>query len=187
MTTGSLPQQLDPEQFRSYLRLLARLQLPQRLAPKLDASDIVQQTLLQAYRAQGEFRGRSPAEMAAWLRQILAHNLAHAARDHGRQKRDAKREVSLAAAVNDSSTRLEAWLAADQSSPSQRAERNDQLLRLAAALETLPDDQREAVELHYWKGWTLAQVAAHQGRTPASVAGLVHRGLAKLRGVLGQG
>ena len=103
---ASPTEQLDPEQFRSYLRLLARLQMPQRLAPKLDASDIVQQTLLQAFRAQGEFRGRSPAEMAAWLRQILAHNLAHAARDHGRQKRDASREVSLAAALHDSSARL---------------------------------------------------------------------------------
>jgi RNA polymerase sigma-70 factor (ECF subfamily) len=186
MTTSQAAEDLDPERFRSYLRLLARLQLPQRLAPKLDASDIVQQTLLQAFRAQGEFRGRSPAEMAAWLRQILAHNLAHAARDHGRQKRDASREVSLAAALHESSCRLEAWLAADQSSPSQRAERNDQLLHLAVALEKLPDEQREAIELHYWQGWTLAEVAAHQSRSPASVAGLVHRGLAKLRGHLGE-
>jgi RNA polymerase sigma factor (sigma-70 family) len=77
-----------------------------------------------------------------------------------------------------------AWLAADQSSPSERAERNDQLLRLAAALETLPAEQREAVELHYWQSWTLAQIGEHQGRTPASVAGLVHRGLAKLRGAM---
>jgi RNA polymerase sigma-70 factor (ECF subfamily) len=172
---------IDPEQFRSYLRLLARLQLPPRLAPKLDPSDVVQQTLVQAYRALDGFRGRTPAEMAGWLRQILARNLAHAARDHGRQKRDAGREVSLAAALDHSSARLEAWLAADQSSPSERAQRNDQLLRLAAALETLPAEQREAVELHYWQGWTLAQIAEHQGRTPASVAGLVHRGLAKLR------
>lgn len=175
---------VDPEQFRSYLRLLARLQLPRRLAPKLDESDLVQQTLAQAYRALDGFRGNSPAEMAGWLRQILARNLAHAARDHGRQKRDAGREVSLAAALDQSSARLEAWLAADQSSPSERAHRNDQLLRLAAALETLPDEQREAVELHYWQGWTLAQIADHQGRTPASVAGLVHRGLAKLRASL---
>jgi RNA polymerase sigma-70 factor (ECF subfamily) len=172
---------IDPEQFRSYLRLLARLQLPPRLAPKLDPSDVVQQTLVQAYRALDGFRGRTPAEMAGWLRQILARNLAHAVRDHGRQKRDAGREVSLAAALDHSSARLEAWLAADQSSPSERAERNDQLLRLAAALETLPAEQREAVELHYWQGWTLAQIAEHQGRTPASVAGLVHRGLAKMR------
>jgi RNA polymerase sigma-70 factor, ECF subfamily len=175
---------LEPERFRSYLRLLARLQLPQRLAPKLDASDVVQQTLVQAYRALEGFRGRSEAEMAAWLRQILARNLAHAARDNARQKRDASREVSLAAAVDQSSARLEAWLAAEQSSPSEKAQRNEQLLHLAGALETLADDQREAIELHYWQGWTLAQIGQHQGRSPASVAGLVHRGLAKLRAQL---
>jgi RNA polymerase sigma-70 factor (ECF subfamily) len=178
------PPALEPENFRSYLRLLARLQLPRKLAPKLDASDVVQLTLVQAYRALDGFRGRTQAEMAAWLRQILARNLAHAARDLGRQKRDAGREVSIAAGVDQSSARLEAWLAADQSSPSEKAERNDQLLRLAGALEKLPDQQREAIELHYWQGWTLAQIAEHQGRTPASVAGLVHRGLAKLRGQL---
>jgi len=175
------PLALEPERFRSYLRLLARLQLPQRLAPKLDASDVVQQTLVQAYRALDGFRGRTEAEMAAWLRQILARNLAHAARDNARQKRDAGREVSLAAAVDQSSARLEAWLAAEQSSPSEKAQRSEQLLLVAEALETLPDEQREAIELHYWQGWTLAQIGEHQGRTPASVAGLVHRGLAKLR------
>ena len=68
----------------------------------------------------------------------------------------------------------------------EQAERNDQLVRLAVALETLPDEQREAVELHYWQGWTLAQIATHQDRSPASVAGLVHRGLARLRKSLGE-
>ena len=175
------PPTLEPENFRSYLRLLARLQLPQKLAPKMDASDVVQLTLVQAYRALDGFRGRTEAEMAAWLRQILARNLAHAARDFARQKRNAALEVSIAATLDQSSARLEAWLADDQSSPSQRAERNDQLLRVAEALEKLPDEQRQAVELRYWQGWTLAEIAAHQQRTVASVAGLVHRGLAKIR------
>jgi RNA polymerase sigma-70 factor (ECF subfamily) len=119
--------------------------------------------------------------MAAWLRQILARNLAHAARDFARQKRNAALEVSIARTLDQSSARLEAWLADDKSSPSQRAERNEQLLRVADALEQLPDEHREAVELRYWQGWTLAEIAAHQQRSVPSVAGLVHRGLAKLR------
>lgn len=176
---------LELERFRSYLRLLARLQLPPQLAPKLDASDVVQQTLLQAHRALADFRGKTEAEMGGWLRQILARNLAHAARDFSCEKRDAGREVQLAALLDQSSARLNAWLAADESSPSQKAERNDQFLRLAAALEELPEEQREAVELHYWQGWTLAKIAGHQNRSPASVAGLVHRGLSKLRSALG--
>src|SRR5262245_31447323 len=80
------------ERYRAYLRLLARLHLDRRLQGKLDPSDVVQQTFLQAYRALDQFRGRTEAELAAWLRQILAHNLAHAARDLGRDKRDVARE-----------------------------------------------------------------------------------------------
>jgi RNA polymerase sigma-70 factor (ECF subfamily) len=160
---------------------MARLHLSPRLAAKLDASDIVQLTMLQAHQARDGFRGQTPQEMAAWLRQILARNLAHAARDFARQKRNAALEVSIARTLDQSSARLEAWLADDKSSPSQRAERNEQLLRVADALEQLPDEHREAVELRYWQGWTLAEIAAHQQRSVPSVAGLVHRGLAKLR------
>lgn len=175
----------NPEQFRSYLRLLARMQLPPRLAPKVDTSDVVQQTLIQAYQGLAGFRGETEREMAGWLRQILAHHLAHLVRDFGRQKRDAGRELPLAQVLDESSARLEAWLTADQSSPSERAQRNDLLLRMADALQALPDEQREAVELHYYHGWTLAQIAEHLQRTPPSVAGLVHRGVLRLRDKLG--
>jgi DNA-directed RNA polymerase specialized sigma24 family protein len=66
------------EHYRDYLRLLARL----------DPSDIVQQTLLQAHQALDQFQGEGDAALAAWLRQILARNLAMALRDHARAKRD---------------------------------------------------------------------------------------------------
>jgi RNA polymerase sigma-70 factor, ECF subfamily len=183
-STPTVPDDLDPEQFRSYLRLLARLQLPPKVASKVDASDIVQETMLQAHRGMGEFRGQTRPELIAWLRQILKHTIAHVARDWGRQKRDVGLERPIAGAVEESSARLEAYLAAEQTSPSMKADRNDKLVQLAAALEELPDEQREAIELHYWHGWTLASIGEHQGRTTASVAGLVHRGLAKLRSVL---
>ncbi len=169
------------EQFRSYLHLLARLHLDPRLRSKLDASDIVQQTLLQAHQARDQFRGHDDGERAAWLRQILARNLAHAVRDFGRDKRDVAREHSLEAALDASSARLEAWLVVEQSSPSQRAERNEQAVRLAEALEQLPDAQREAVVLHYFQGCPVAEVGRQLGRSPEAVAGLLHRGLKALR------
>jgi len=172
------------ERFRNYLCLLARLQMDQRLQGKLDPSDLVQQTLLRAHQALGQFRGRTPAEQAAWLRQILANTLANAARDFGRAKRNAALERSLEAALDESSARLEAWLAADQSSPSEVAERGEQLLRLADRLARLPELQREILLLRHCEGWSLGEIANHLGRTRASVASLLRRGLKDLRDLL---
>jgi RNA polymerase sigma-70 factor (ECF subfamily) len=169
------------ERFRDYLRLLARLQLPSRLRGKLDPSDLVQQTLLKAYQAREQLRGQSPAEQAAWLRRILANTLANAVRDLGRARRNAALERSLEAVMDESSARLEAWLAADQPSPSHQAERNEQVIALAGALAALPDDQREALLLRHCEGWALTDIAEHLGRTRAAVASLLRRGLQQLR------
>jgi RNA polymerase sigma-70 factor (ECF subfamily) len=174
------------EQFRSYLLLLARMHLGREAGHRLDPSDLVQQTLLDAHRQRGDFRGSEPAEMAAWLRRMLACNLADAWRALKRGKRDLAREQSLEAALAESSARVEVWLAAEQSSPSQQAAQNEQLLRLADALTTLPEPQREAVVLHYWQELPLAEVAEQMGRSPASVAGLLQRGLKALRGLLAE-
>ncbi len=186
MTDPSAEHAPSLERFRNYLYLLARLQCQRRLQAKVDASDIVQQTMVQALGGLGAFRGRSEAEMAAWLRQILARHLASVARDLGREKRDVARERSLEAALDQSASRLEAWLVAEQSSPSQQAVRSEQVLRLADALAALPDAQREAVTLHHLQDWPLKEIGCHLGRTPAAVAGLIKRGLKTLRGQLGE-
>jgi RNA polymerase sigma-70 factor (ECF subfamily) len=175
---------LDLDGFRDYLRLLARARLDPRLAAKLDPSDVVQQTLLEAHKERAAFRGGTRAEMAAWLRQILARNLANALRDFRRDKRDLARERALEAIVADSSARVEAWLAAEQSSPGDRAERQEEAARLAAALEALPGPQREVVVLRHLHGWSLHDIARHVGRSRAAVAGLLHRGLQQVRSAL---
>jgi RNA polymerase sigma-70 factor (ECF subfamily) len=175
------------ERFRAYLRLLARLHLDRRLQGKLDPSDLVQQTLLEAYRSAHKLEGRSDAEKAAWLRQALAHQMAHAVRDLGRDKRNIAREQSLEAALAESSAQLEKWLAAEQSSPSERAEQQELSIRLAGELEALPEAQREALVLHYWQGMTLPAIAQHWGRSPAAVAGLMQRGLKTLRQKMNKG
>src|SRR5262245_54156014 len=83
---------LAVEAFREYLLLLARLQLGDRARARVEASDVVQQTLLEAHRRRGQFRGRTAGEMAAWLRRMLACNLADALRALTREKRDVARE-----------------------------------------------------------------------------------------------
>ena len=179
-----MPNELDLARYRDYLRLLARAQLDPRLQAKLDPSDVVQQTLLEMHRDLAQFRGATSGELAAWLRCILARNLANAARDLGRDKRDVAREQSLQALVEESSARLEAWLAADAPSAGQVAGRNEQAVQLASALAMLPEPQRVAIELRHLHGWTLNEIAAHLPKTPAAVAGLLHRGLARLRTLL---
>lgn len=172
------------ERFRDYLRLLAEMHVDRRLQAKLDASDVVQQTLMEAHRDLDKFRGQSDEELAAWLRQALVNNLANAARDFARAKRDIRRERSMEESIGQSSCRLEAWLASGDSSPSQRADRNEQLCLLADALAQLPPAQHEVVVLRYLHGWPIADIANHVGRTRPAVAGLLHRALGQLRGKL---
>jgi RNA polymerase sigma-70 factor (ECF subfamily) len=172
------------EAYRDYLRLLARLQLGSRLRAKLDASDVAQQTILQAHEKRAQFRGTTEAERLAWLRAILANVLAAAARRFDAKARDLGRERSLETELELSSSRLESLLAVDQTSPSERAVRGEELLRLAGALARLPDDQRRVVELHHLKGLTVLEVAQAMGRTRPAVVGLLFRGLKKLRELL---
>jgi RNA polymerase sigma-70 factor (ECF subfamily) len=175
------------DRFRDYLRLLARLQLDSRLQAKIGPSDIVQQTLLEAYEKRAQFQGTTPAELAAWLREMLAHNLADALRAFTRQKRDVARERSLEDALHASSARLESFLADDRSSPAEHAERQERAMRLAGALAALPEAQCEAIVLQYWHGLTLAEIGQRLERTPAAVAGLLKRGLKQLRQMLQEG
>ena len=179
------PGDQDPavESFRAYLLLLARMQLGDRLRGKLDASDVVQQTLLDAHRQRQQFRGHSAAEMAAWLRRMLACNLADAERALHRDRRNVARERSLEASLEESSGCLEAWLAAEQSSPSQQAVRGEELARLADALASLPEAQRDALVSHYWQGRTLAEVAG-AGPHPRRRRRPAQRGLKTLRTLL---
>jgi RNA polymerase sigma-70 factor (ECF subfamily) len=169
------------ERYRPYLQLLVRLEIDERLKGKLDSSGVVQQTMLEIHRDRDQFLGFDETRRLAWLRQVLAHNLADEVRRLGAQRRDVGREQSLEQALENSSARLEAWLTAEQPSPSQQLIRQEQLLRMAQALEELSDEQRQAIEMHHLHGQSLNEVATHMGRSRGAVAQLIFRGLRRLR------
>jgi RNA polymerase sigma-70 factor (ECF subfamily) len=172
------------EEYREYLKVLARVQLHPRMQGQLDASDIVQQTLLQAHQKHDQFRGSTDRELRGWLRSILARKLVDAARVHRRRQGDAIR--SLESSLDQSSARLEVLLISEQSSPSQRAMKAEQLATLAASLPRLPDDQRTALELRYLGSLSVAAVAEHMGRDAVSVTGLLYRGTRALRSMMNE-
>jgi len=174
------------EQYRRYLALLARVQIGQRLQGKVDASDVVQETFLEAHRSFEQFRGTSEAQFVAWLRQILAANLADLLRRYlGTQGRDVRLEQEIANAVDQSSAALDGALVAAQSSPSQQADRREQAVLLADALEQLPVDYRDVIVLRNIEGLTFPEVARRMGRSLDSVEKLWMRALARLRQLLG--
>ena len=169
------------EQYRPYLRVLAQRHLDGPLGVRLDASDLVQQTCLSAIRAIANFDGVDEAAFVAWLRTIHENNIRTAVRDHLlAEKRAAGREVSPA----DEEAIDRSLAQARESSPSQRLMHGESTVRLAAALQQLPDDQREAVRLRYLEGRSLAEIAERLDRSVVAAAGLVKRGLIHLRKVL---
>jgi len=172
---------------RATLHRLAERQLEGRIAVRVDASDVIQQTFLEAYRSFSQFTGRDARELVAWLQSILDHKVAGAIRDHALlQKRDVRREQSM----DDSrggGTPLKQELDAGLSTPSQKAIQGEEAERLAQALVALSDDQREAVRLRHLEGWALGDIARHLGRTPAATAGLIKRGMQALRRQLHRG
>jgi RNA polymerase sigma-70 factor (ECF subfamily) len=169
-------------QFSGYLLFLATLHWDNRL--KLEPEDLVQITFKEAHEKWAQFKGTNEAELKAWLRRMLANNLADEIKRLGRAKRDVNREQSLADAMDDSSARLE-QLAADQSTPSERAAKNEQFERMTAALANLKPLHRETVIRHHFQGTSLADLAREMNRTLPSVAGLLRQGLKKLRKLMG--
>jgi RNA polymerase sigma-70 factor, ECF subfamily len=174
------------QRYRAYLKLLARLEIGRRLSGKLEPSDVVQETFLEAHRDFGAFRGTTEAEFTRWLRRILATNLANAVRHYyGTQRRDIRLERDLAEQLHESSAHLGSALVGSDTSPSLQAARREEAVTLADALTQLPVDYREVLVLRHLEGLSFPDVAGRMGRTEDSVKNLWARALARLRRLLG--
>jgi RNA polymerase sigma-70 factor (ECF subfamily) len=178
MTEENASPPFAPERYRAYLRLLAGLQLPRRLHRLQGASDMAHETILKAHRKRDQFRGQTEGEYRGWLRRILANTIADAA---------AVKEPDVLQALEQSSAHVANWVVAVGRSPAEEVAHAEQLLRVAEALLQLPADERTALEMRYLQNppWSLPEIANALDRpTPKAVAGLLARGLEKLRGLL---
>jgi len=179
--------EIKPKEFfeyRGYLAFLARRHLSNRYSGKVDHSDIVQQTLVNAYSTRAQCQGKKEAEILGWLRQILVHVIDHAIRELHTKKRDIHRERSIAADLDASSMQLDCFLADKAPSPSQAFIRKDKIRIIADAIESLPTEQRQVVVLRYWEGKSMQEIAASLDKSTSAVAGLRHRAMKVLRKIL---
>lgn len=176
------------ELYRNYLRLLARIEIGRRLQGKVDASDVVQETFLDAHRHFAAFRGNAEAQFVCWLREILAGTLANLVRRYlGTQARDVRLECALVADLDQSSHALGQIPVDPHSSPSQHAMRGEQTFLIAEALARLPEDYQTVIVLRHLEGLTFPQVAQRMRRSVDSVEKLWLRGLTRLRQAFAEG
>jgi RNA polymerase sigma-70 factor (ECF subfamily) len=168
--------------YRPYLKLLARLHVAERLQKEFDASDVVQETFLDAARDFPQFRGASAGEFVAWLKRLLAANIADAHRRFlGTQKRNVLQEAEVLQMLDQSSAMVDRRMLARIDSPSSSAARHEQAVRLASALERLRPAYHDVILLHHFHGMRFQQVADQLGRSLHSVKNLWMRGLVALK------
>jgi RNA polymerase sigma-70 factor, ECF subfamily len=165
------------DKFKDYLLVIARDQLRSMGEYRLEAMDLVQEAFVRAQARWDQYRGNSDAELAAWLRSILTNHLTDVLRKLGREAN----EQNLGRLLNESSVRLEKWLICNESTPRRRALKNEQIWLLSSALMKLPEHQRTAIELRYLRALSIEEICRQMKRSPASVGGLLQRGLADLR------
>ena len=166
------------EACRAYLLLIAQEELDPALQAKCGASDLVQQTFLEAQRDFARFHGNS-SSLLAWMRRLLLNNLANFRRDYRRDKRRVTREVSLPA--GDSSSWWEGGLRSASPSPSVAVMRREQSQALEQALQRLPEDYRHVVHLRYREEQSFEAIAERMQRSPNAVRKLWARAIERLQ------
>jgi RNA polymerase sigma-70 factor (ECF subfamily) len=168
------------ETCRNYLLLIAGRQLDPDLHAKGGASDLVQETFLEAQRDFARFQGTSEGELLAWLRQILLNNVANFTRRYrGTGKRAVGREVVVPA--DDSAAPPGAVLPDPWLTPSSEAVEREQARALQHALARLPDDYRQAIVLRYLEGRSFEEIGQLLSRSPDAARKLWSRAMERLR------
>ena len=167
------------EACRAYLLLIAQQELEPALQAKGGASDLVQQTFLEAHRDFAQFHGNSHDALLAWMRRLLLTNLANFRRDYRRLKRRVSREVGLP--DGDSSRQEMGGIPGDTPTPSVETMRNEQTEGIEQALRRLPEDYRQVVQLRYREERSFEEIAALMQRSQNAVRKLWARAIERLQ------
>ncbi|TWT87862.1 sigma-70 family RNA polymerase sigma factor [Stieleria varia] len=179
---SSLSDQLN--RYRSYLSLLAEAELGKRLRERVSPSDVVQETLLEAYRDRGNYRGTHEYEFVAWLRKILHHTLLRLHEAHVRAAcRDIRREVKFSQLdrFEESAIRFEQSLVDQSNRPEDNVDRYAQIAAVSSALTQLRPDYRHVLMLRNFQELSFDQIATEMGRSCPAVRMLWLRALQALR------
>lgn len=170
---------------RNYALILARTQLESWVQAKVDPSDLVQQSMLEAYRGFDKFQGRTEAEWLAWLRRIVTHNATDFARHYGgTDKRRTSREVSIDRGGSDSRVNHAPEPAQNCLSPSEALILHERELLVSEALARLPADHREVIMLRNLQCLSFEEVAQRMDRSRPAVQMLWMRAIKGLQGAL---
>jgi len=165
------------EQVRNYLLLVAQRELDDAVRVKVGASDLVQQTMLEAGRDVGSFRGETQAEFNAWLIRILRHNLTDTAREYrGTKRRNIEQEKRLAGNGEN--------LACSQRTASSIYRRVEADEQLEQAVALLPEQYRAVISLRHVNGLSWSEVGQQLALTSEAARKVWARALAKLREIL---
>lgn len=170
---------------RPYLHVVARAHVSGWMQGKIDCSDIVQQTLLEAHRGFENFRGGTQEEWLAWLRRIAVHNVADLVKRHaGSQKRDARREVRLRSAEESHVPGGVGELSAGGETPSRAAIRNEHAVLVTSVLADLEPDYQQVIVLRNLEHLSFNEVAEQMGRSRPAVQMLWGRAVMRMRELL---
>lgn len=170
---------------RAYVSVIARSHVESWIQAKVDSSDLVQQTLMEAHQGFATFGGSTACELLAWLKRILRNNATDYVRRFGADKRKASREVAIDAMYS-SQFRGVPELAGDVETPSAIMVRREEELEVANALASLPEDYQDVIVLRNLQRLPFAEIGERMNRSPAAVQMLWGRAIKRLQECLTQ-
>ncbi|WP_220498101.1 sigma-70 family RNA polymerase sigma factor [Stieleria mannarensis] len=174
-------------QYRPVMGMLARRQMHQRFRQRFDESDIVQDACWQAFQSFSTFRGSTEQEFVSWLETILRRTFTGLVQHHSTKMRDVAREWKASGTPADGDEELSViWhlVPSDSPGPESRVIRGEKALVLASALQQLPREYQQVVELRFLEGRKLKEIADAMDSSVGRIAGLLRRGLEELHRIL---